>query len=271
MYLNKGSFNSLRLSHTSAGVLCKWIFLKDGTIYYAKSGSINKIGLFTDRQPLAEVMAYRLGVQLGFKNVIDTRLFKLHLDKTDSYEEQDIDISCTKNFLNNGENYIGMHRYFSKQELIDNTSNLYDTIISKFPFIESDINCMIIFDFIIFNIDRHLNNFGLIEKDNRPYKFSPLFDNGLSLFSYFSDEELSKLSNFHLDKKLKTKPFNANSYKQIKLINLDKIRLDLKLSLLNAVIDWDIVFKDLNLSEFRKSKIKALVEVRLRYVKDLLS
>lgn len=45
----------------------------------------------------------------------------------------------------------------------------------------------------------------------------------------------------------------------------------LRLSLLNAVIDWDIVFKDLNLSEFRKSKIKALVEVRLRYVKDLLS
>lgn len=271
MYLDKSLINSLKLSHTSAGVLCKWTFLKDGNIYFAKSGSINKIGIFTNRQPLAEIMAYRLGVQLGFKNVVPTTLFKLHLDKTDSYEEQDIDISCTKNFLNNGENYIGIYRYFNKKELMDNMLQIYNIIISRFSFIESDICCMIIFDFIIFNIDRHLNNFGLIEKDNMPYKFSPLFDNGLSLFSYFSDEELSKLSDFHLDKKLKVKPFNTNPYKQIKLINLNSISLDLKLSLLNVKIDWDIVFKDLDLSDFRKLKIKTLVEKRLDYVKDLLS
>lgn len=42
---------------------------------------------------------------------------------------------------------------------------------------------MIVMDFLINNVDRHLRNFGFIFKYNDIVKFSSLYDHGLSLYS----------------------------------------------------------------------------------------
>ena len=54
--------NTIRLQNTSAGVLCKWVVNNNDDCYYFKSGSKNGLGYFTDRQPYAEVMSYRIGL-----------------------------------------------------------------------------------------------------------------------------------------------------------------------------------------------------------------
>ena len=57
---------------------------------------------------------------------------------------------------------------------------------------------MLIFDALIYNEDRHFGNFGLIvdNKTNMPCSFAPLFDNGLSLFNYATDEKLENIEEY---------------------------------------------------------------------------
>ena len=55
-----------------------------------------------------------------------------------------------------------------------------------FTIIICPCGCMLIFDALICNEDRHFGNFRLMvdNRTNRPYAFAPLFDHGLSLFNY---------------------------------------------------------------------------------------
>jgi len=57
---------------------------------------------------------------------------------------------------------------------------------------------MMIFDALIYNTDRHLNNFGLMvdNKTNQPYAFAPIFDNGLSLFNYAMVDDFADLETY---------------------------------------------------------------------------
>ena len=57
---------------------------------------------------------------------------------------------------------------------------------------------MIIFDALVYNTDRHLNNFGLMvdNKTNKPYAFAPIFDNGLSLFNFAMADDFSDLDTY---------------------------------------------------------------------------
>ena len=57
---------------------------------------------------------------------------------------------------------------------------------------------MMIFDALIHNTDRHLNNFGLMvdNKTNRPYALAPIFDNGLSLFNFAMPDDIADLETY---------------------------------------------------------------------------
>lgn len=267
----KSLLNTLSLSHTSSGVLCKWNSIIDGDTYYFKSGSLNAFGMFTGRQPQAELMAYRIGLQLGIKNLVETKVSVINFPGNDVYEEQEALVSYTKDFLPSSlYSYVGIHKYFDDYDLRKNISNLYDLFINKFPSIEQDLINMLLFDFIILNIDRHLNNFGLIEKEGIPIGLNPIFDNGLSLLANLSDDDLLNISDFYLDKKMKVKPFKSNPYSQLNIIDFSKVPSDLKESILNCNLDWTRVFEGLDLKDSRKDRIKSLVEGRLNHVKSLL-
>ena len=58
---------------------------------------------------------------------------------------------------------------------------------------EEEFRAMLVCDSIIFNVDRHLGNFGiLIDNDTvQPIRMAPIFDFNLSLFPYASEAELS--------------------------------------------------------------------------------
>ena len=69
------------------------------------------------------------------------------------------------------------------------------------PFIES-LADMLIFDALILNTDRHLNNFGMLydNAENCPISFAPLFDHGFSLLNHALDSELDS----YLEGKIET-------------------------------------------------------------------
>ncbi len=54
---------------------------------------------------------------------------------------------------------------------------------------------MMIFDALIYNEDRHQGNFGLLvdNKTNKPTALAPIFDNGLGLFPYAANTDLTNL------------------------------------------------------------------------------
>ena len=57
---------------------------------------------------------------------------------------------------------------------------------------------MILFDALILNEDRHFGNFGLLKNNatNKFTGFAPLFDHGISLFSYLKDEDIMNKKRF---------------------------------------------------------------------------
>ena len=266
----KSLLNSLSLSPTSNGVLFKWVGNINGANYYFKSGSLSSSGYFSNRQPYSELMSYRIGKQLKFPNLVETFITKIDLPETDRYLSQSAVVSYTKDFKPNKESsYKGIHYFVEPSELKRNYNNLYNLFSSKFKFAKKDLDVMILFDFIIANVDRHLNNFGFIV-DGDKLILSPLFDNGLSLLSNLDDNELPRISEFAMKKSLKCKPFSSDSKKQLKLIDLSIIHSEVVDSILKVKLDWNLIFNDLEISELRKNKIVELVERRLEYVKDLL-
>ncbi|MCL1909233.1 MAG: hypothetical protein FWG12_07725 [Holophagaceae bacterium] len=61
-----------------------------------------------------------------------------------------------------------------------------------------DLKSMLVFDAVIYNEDRHFGNFGIL-RDSRSgaiISTAPLFDHGLSLFNFASDEDVASLDEY---------------------------------------------------------------------------
>ena len=61
-----------------------------------------------------------------------------------------------------------------------------------------EVRCMLIFDAVIYNGDRHFGNFGVL-RDNHTGAVTgaaPVFDNGLSLFNFAMPEDWKDLDRY---------------------------------------------------------------------------
>jgi len=90
--------------------------------------------------------------------------------------------------------YVPMYKFIKNKD-IKNTANFLLNLGQDYydAFVD-----MLVFDALIFNTDRHYGNFGLLvdNKTNKPIKFAPLFDHGLSLFNYALDKDLLSLDEY---------------------------------------------------------------------------
>jgi hypothetical protein len=114
----------------------------------------------------------------------------------------------------------------------DNSISDYDSFIKKCEELEIKdirlrIDQMLVLDFIIANIDRHYNNFGLIRDVNtlKWLGFVPIYDSGSSMWSNNTTIEINPTSD-----KIESKPFRKFQNKQIELVRdfswLDLSKLD---------------------------------------------
>lgn len=250
------NLNSIGLSQTSKGVLLKWN-TKD---YYYKSGSLH-YGIFNKVQPVVECICSRIRSMLGF-NGVDYTLELINSKGCEDFEEQSILCCVSKNFLDEDENLVtfGKHYKTYKDKIT------YDKIIKDFSEFEEQINQTLIFDFIVNNIDRHFNNFGYVK--NGKIKYCPIFDNGLSLYSDLSIDEIKNINkNKYAQKRYdKSKPFEKKHKSQIKLVtNLPKINLNYTNEEFKSVIKEYKCY----LGEERVAAMCNLLEERLSYVREL--
>lgn len=257
--LRSSGLSGLALTGTSIGNIVKWNKVQNGVTYFIKASSLEG-KTFTNREPISEYVASIIGHQMNL-DIVETFYREITVSATSQYREQDCIISYTADFVKEDEIFIP----FVKLVKIDKFS--YDSPLWWISRFKEDINKMLIFDFIIGNYDRHLNNFGVVlKKDKSEVKFSTIFDNGSSLLANYSDLDLKEMSPKDVDRDMLAKPFKSNHFEQIELVKeLPKgLNLDIDLNIVKSAIDEF----SLDISSYRRKRILNLVERRLHFVKE---
>lgn len=245
------SLRELSLTSTSKGMLYKCIGNMDGKKVFIKTGTKLK-NRFSILEPVSEVIASEIIGKFNIGCAVNT-LNKMRLP---GFSEEII-VNISENFLKDNESLMSI------RSILGNTSreNIYDKVIAIIPNFKVDIDRMIVIDFLINNIDRHLRNFSVVNRDGEIIKFAPLYDHGLSLYGDIQDFELGQDDKETWEMIDECKPFCESHYKQLELIgdvNLPKIPLEELFEIIDKYKEY--------LSEYRIECIKYLLETRYNYL-----
>lgn len=106
-------------------------------------------------------------------------------------------VSSCEIFTNENEGYIPIY-YLMDKTIIENNNKraLIREHIPKIYGIES-LQDLLLFDSIIYNVDRHLENFGMIvdNNTNKILRPAPIFDNGCSIINSLVENDLKNINN----------------------------------------------------------------------------
>ena len=166
---------------TTSGMLPKCWRRINNKIYLYKAGTSGMAN--TGMEPYSEFYAYQIAKTMG----LDCVEYKLAKWKKNV-------CSVCELFTNIDVSYVPMHRFIKKNNLKETASFLKEM---GEEFYNSFVD-MLVFDALIYNTDRHYGNFGLLvdNKTNKPIKFAPLFDHGLSLFNYAMENDLDNIEEY---------------------------------------------------------------------------
>ncbi|WP_252216061.1 hypothetical protein [Clostridium sp. VAP41] len=241
----------LSLTSTSKGMLYKCIGNISEKKVFIKTGTKLK-NKFSILEPISEVIASEIIRKFNIECAFNT-LSKMKLP---SFKDEVI-VNISENFLKENESLMSI------RSILGNTSreNLYNKIISIIPSFKIDIDKMIVMDFLINNIDRHLRNFSVVNKDGEIIKFAPLYDHGLCLYADIQDIELEQDDKETWEMIDECKPFCESHYEQLKLIDYVKLP-KVHLNELFDIVDKYKVY----LSEYRIECIKYLLQTRYNHL-----
>lgn len=245
------NLRELSLTSTSKGMLYKCIGNVEGKKAFIKTGTKLR-NRFSILEPVSEVITSEIIRKFNIECAVNT-LSKMKLP---SFDEEVI-VNISEDFLQDNESLMSI------RSILGNTSreNLYNKILDIIPKFKLDIDRMIVMDFLINNIDRHLRNFSVISKEGNVVKFAPLYDHGLCLYADIQDFELEQDDKETWEMIDECKPFCESHYNQLELIgdvNLPKVSLEEL---------FDIIDKyKKHLSKYRVECIKYLLETRYNYL-----
>ena len=170
---------------TTNGMLRKGWRKINGTVKLYKGGSSGAAN--TGNEPYSEFYAAQIAATMGLN----------HVPYTLSKWKGCLCCVCEL-FTDINHSFVPMWRFCkttSIKEIAKYLQNMGEDYFNAF----SD---MMIFDALIYNTDRHLNNFGLMVDNmtNRPYAFAPIFDNGLSLFNFAMADDFADLETYAMSR-----------------------------------------------------------------------
>lgn len=161
--------------YTTNGMLRKCWRRINKKIYLYKGGTSGAANI--GNEPYSEFYATQIAERMEFKHVTyGLSKWQGHL------------CSTCELFTDINTAYVPIHKFLPHCTLAKTVEYLkllggsyYDEFVD-----------MMIFDALICNTDRHFGNFGLLVDNatNKPISLAPIFDNGLSLFSCATDNEL---------------------------------------------------------------------------------
>lgn len=187
--------------NTSDGCLKKRWKIIDGRRSLIKGGS-NPFR----QQPFNEVIASEVMQRLGVNHIPYTVVWS-----------EGAPYSICEDFITKDTELVSAWRLMQTQKK-DNSTSVYQHFVNCCEVtginVVSDLDRMIVVDYLIANEDRHLNNFGLIRnaKNLEWMGFAPIFDSGSSLgYDKMSGE-------IRAERGIVCKPFKRHHEEQLKLV-----------------------------------------------------
>lgn len=182
---------------TTQGMLRKAWRIIDDDIYLYKGNTYGYAN--AGNEMYSEIVAFQVADLLGLDYV-----------KYEMVKWNDIECVRSKLFTSEQFGYLTMTEYLTR-ELGSKIKWRYDDICKVIPKeCVSQLNDLMVFDFIIENKDRHFSNFGfLVNNDTGKIKgLAPIFDNGYSLLNFEMEEDIinydynkSMIGTFDIDNK----------------------------------------------------------------------
>ena len=171
-------------NNTTDGMLQKGWIIQNGKRILVKGTYTN-----SKEEPINEWLASRIAERLGFD----------YCDYSVSYSEITSLTSRCKNFLNENEEIIpALDIFFSERKRNSmNDFGFYVQVLEKHnvPDARRNMTGMVVLDYLMMNVDRHMKNFGVIRNVNSLewVRTTPIFDSGQSM----QCNELTENLNFH--------------------------------------------------------------------------
>ena len=156
----------------------KWV-IRDGVRFLLKV-NINHYS----QQSVNEVIACRMHERLGLKNYVSYRLETIKIGGLQ------YPCSLSPLFTSEAEEFVSAYQILMDQKIPNDTS-LYEALTARAvelgmeeEDVRSQLEYTVMTDFILSNVDRHLNNMGFMydPKERRLTGMAPIFDTGNALF-----------------------------------------------------------------------------------------
>lgn len=246
------SRESMKHVSTPAGVLRKIIYTFDGEDYYLKSGEISnsRINIIF---PVTEIIASEIGQLLGF-DVVKYHLCEIPAINFLNEEEFDLykkighnpSYSPIQRYLHHrgttlacmSKSFTGDCTFMTGTQFLDDAPGdiMYSQLVSGEVMDRKFIDNMIIFDFLICNVDRHTSNFGTLTDELGREFGAPLYDHGQSLLSTFSVEDLNHGGSDLYDS-VYLKPFGKLAFTRVDWKLLKDLNVDVSPAQICSIVD----------------------------------
>ena len=225
------------------GMLPKcWHREEDGQIYLYKGGTSGCCN--TGNEPYSEYMCSSILAAMRMKNFVPYTLKHYHGHL----------VSSCPMFTSKEVGYTPVCNYSNPEDFTDIVSLFEDLGLRE------QFEDLLIFDALVYNTDRHLNNYGFL-RDNDTYKvvgMAPIFDNGCGMLPYYTlDRDINKYAKKY-------------DYQNSGLSNDDIFALCLKnrhKKMLSRLIDFTFPKHPLfDLPEERVKRLEDLLQRRIQYI-----
>lgn len=225
------------------GMLPKcWHREEDGQIYLYKGGTSRCCN--TGNEPYSEYMCSSILAAMRMENFVPYTLKHYHGHL----------VSSCPMFTSKEVGYTPVCNYSNPEDFTDIVSLFEDLGLRE------QFEDLLIFDALVYNTDRHLNNYGFL-RDNDTYKvvgMAPIFDNGCGMLPYYTlDRDIDEYAKKY-------------DYQNSGLSNDDIFALCLKnrhKKMLSRLIDFTFPKHPLfDLPEERVKRLEDLLQRRIQYI-----
>ena len=255
-----------KATKTSLGCLSKgWYQDEFNKKYLVKGNSSPSLYGISGYEPFSEVLAYRLGKLLDLPVIEYWLAPAVDFPEIHTYNCDWVSI-CPE--ISRGRSQLVSYCYWADQKNKKEVKDYFNFYLKSELSNESLIR-LLVFDAVIGNPDRHLNNFDLLVGEHT--ELAPIFDNGAALLSTIAESALKKSNGVGFDK---AKPFKPTHDQQIKLLkqrfpDVTVFNVNTK----NVYNRWIVECEDIFqlLSTKRAEAIKHYVKQRLVYLEKFNS
>jgi hypothetical protein len=246
-------------SYSSGGAYLKSAQIIDGVKYYYKLSNYDDERGFVGFESVYEYLASKLGLALGF-DVLDCEVLLATIRLNG--REHTTFVQKTADFLPAGQSKIVFEKHYLAAREPGETRLAF---LRRLGF-GQQVGQMFVFDYLIYNRDRHCNNLEFIK--NGDLALAPLFDNGVSFFAPLAGRQ-AEIERFDLLSNNITNNDFGTRYLQDNLETAGSITLSALPGNLQHLL-FDAFDSEAAFPAWHRERCLELIERRYEHARDIL-